>query len=140
MRLLDAREHVGDQGILAVRVDDAVGRDVGDAHLARQAHQLLVALRLLCGEMVLQFEIETLAEDARATRRCAARDRAPNAAGERDQPVAAAVEILESQARVALAAAHLRARDQLAEIRVAALVFDQEHETRAVFEASARCR
>ena len=127
-------------------VDDGVGRDVRHAALARESHELQVALRLL------RASDAAAARDRNARRRARASGRAsraaacaPSRASARStrpsgppesaiKPSAAAVEILQAQARVAFAAAHLRARDQLAEIRVAALVFDQEHDARAVFE------
>ena len=65
VRLLDARQDVGELRILALCVDDAVGCDAGHAHLPCQAHQSLVALGIGCGEMMLQFEIDSDRESAR---------------------------------------------------------------------------
>ncbi len=53
---------------------------------------------------------------------------------QRDQSIAASLKIFQTQTRIAFAAAHLRARDELAEICVAALVFDQQHDPRTVFK------
>ena len=55
-------------------------------------------------------------------------------AGEPPPPPTIAVVVAEPKTRVALAPPHLRARDQLAEMRIAAFVFDEKHDARAVFE------
>ena len=53
---------------------------------------------------------------------------------ERDQTIAAAVEIPELQSCIAFAAAQLRARNQLTQIGITAFVLDQQHEARGIFE------
>ncbi len=98
---------------------------------------------------MLQFEIEAAGEEiaqARADRERAvvvAReqrflDEAVRAAGERDEAVGAAGEIVEPRARIALAPAQLRERDQLAQVRVAARVFGEQDDPRRMRRHLAR--
>ncbi len=89
--------------------------------------------------MVLQLEIEALREEVAQTRADRERavvvaraqrflDQTVGAAGERDEAVGAAGEIVEPRARIALAPAQLRERDQLAQVGIAARVLDQQHD------------
>ena len=140
----NACEHVRNQSVVLDGVDDRVGRHDRQSALLREMHQPQVALRLLRREVLLEFDVEAVFEDRAQTAGLAGRrlgtvleralDATERSAGERDQSVAAAFEILQPKTSVALTAPHLRARDQLAEMRVTALVFDQEHDVRAVFE------
>ena len=61
--LAHAGEHVGEQRIVFVGVDDGVGCDAGNAALARERHEPHVAPRLLRRKMLLQLEVKALAED-----------------------------------------------------------------------------
>src|ERR1700722_6039779 len=113
--------------------------------MLRDAHELQIALRIFRRQVLLELEIETLLEDrgeplGLARRGAYARlpqlalDSPERSAGERDQPFVTLLQILHAQARVAFASAHLRGRDQTAEVRISALVLDQEHAVRAVLE------
>ena len=91
--------------------------------------------------MLLQFEVEALAEDfAHAADLGGSRggtvaqgafDSAALAAGERNQSVAPPGEIVHVKTRVAFAAAQLRARNQFAEVGITGRAFDQQYDTRA---------
>ena len=103
--------------------------------MLRDAYELQIALRIFRRQVLLELEIETLLEyrgepPGLARRRAYARlpqgalDAPERATGERDQPFVTLLQILHVQARVAFASAHLRGRDQAAEVCVSAFVLD----------------
>ena len=90
---------------------------------------------------MLQFEIEAPRKEI--AQLCADRKRAVvvaraqrfldetvRAAGERDQALGAAGEVVEPRARITFAAAQLRQRNDLAQVRVALRVLDEQHDAR----------
>jgi len=89
-----ARKHVGNSRVLLDRVDDAVGRNERHAAFAREAHEPQVALRLRRREMLLELDIEAVAEDRLICERAFAIEAPERTAGERDQAVAALSEVL----------------------------------------------
>jgi hypothetical protein len=142
--VLDAVQRVGERRVLLARVGGAVGGDEVDAGVARELHELQVAPRLFDREVLLQLEVEVAREQrvqpARLGERAVAIlgertfDPAEGAARQRDQPAGAASEVVDVQPRVALAAPHLRSRDQVAQVRVATSIFYEQHDARTVLE------
>ncbi len=61
--LADAYEHVGEQRVVLAGIDDRVGRNVRHAALARELHELHVAPGLFGGEVLQEFEVETVPEE-----------------------------------------------------------------------------
>ena len=115
-RFFDACENIGKLRILALCVDDAVGCDVRDAHRPCESHELVVAFGVGRRKVMLELEIATIAKQ-RAQRIDALRI---GHRAERDQTIAAAVEIPVLQSCIAFAAAQLRARNQLTQIGITA--------------------
>ncbi len=139
--VLDARHHVGEARVVARRVRDAVRRDVRDVEPPREPHHRADQRRVFRPHVVLQLEVEAAGEQVAQTRADRERavvvaaqqrllDQAVAAAGERDQAAGAAVEVIQPQARVALAPAQLRRRDRAREVAVAGLVGRDQDEPR----------
>ena len=97
---------------------------VGTRNAAARLTSACVVALLVAAEMPLQLDVDAVAaEDADQAIEQAADAVAPaverRAAGERDEPAGAAVELLERQRAFAFRRAQLHARDQPAEVPVA---------------------
>ncbi len=82
-------------------------------------------------QMVLQLQIQAIAQ-AFAQPLCFAQRL--QTAAEDDDPVAAPIQIIQPQTRIALTSAQLRAGDQLAEIGIPHFIFGKRHNAAAAFE------
>ena len=140
---LDAEEHIVDLRILALEIVRVVRGDEGDAQLVRHLEERRAHAQLLADAMVLNFQIEPVAEDllelARELARAggilpqdALRDLARDAAGEADEPLGVLLQQRPVDARLEIKPLGEARGDEVAEIAVAGLVFAQENEVRII--------
>jgi len=140
---VDAQQHVVPDRIVLVGVVRVVGRDPLDAHLGADLHQLVVQRRLHVDAVVLELEIETVAEHLAVLRRLPARQREVprhdrlgdlrrQTTREADQPLRVLGEQLMVGAGPVVEAFEPRPRRDLHEVVVAAVVGRQQRQVEGV--------
>ncbi len=134
---LDAQQHVLGGGVGLFHIVGVVGDDEGDAGVAAELFEALGGLPLLGDAVILDLQIEVVAEECLQIQRAGfgrlivaadqlLRDLAREAAGQAHQPLGVLVQQRPVDAGLVVEALGEAGADQIAEVAVAGLVFAQQ--------------